>query len=116
MLIYYKKDEKKFVKYAFDTGGMPSSHTASVAALTTIIGLMQGFSSLFFVCLVFSLIVFTDAFRMRESVGEQAKTLNKLLSKMKIKDKVEIVLGHTFLQALAGVIIGFAVALIIFYV
>ncbi len=52
------------------TGGMPSSHAASVAALSTSIGLRDGFtSSLFCVTLFFSLIVMYDAAGLRRARG-----------------------------------------------
>ena len=49
-----------------ETGGMPSSHAASVSALSTMVGLQEGFrSNLFGVTLFFSLIVMYDAAGLR---------------------------------------------------
>jgi len=54
-------------------GGMPSSHTALVVSLTTIIGRLQGVgSALFAVCLIFSTVVMYDATGVRRAAGQQA--------------------------------------------
>ncbi|TMQ72760.1 MAG: hypothetical protein E6K81_06485, partial [Candidatus Eisenbacteria bacterium] len=53
-----------------ETGGMPSSHAASVSSLSTMVGLHDGFrSSLFAVTLFFSLIVMYDAAGLRRAAG-----------------------------------------------
>jgi acid phosphatase family membrane protein YuiD len=64
-----------------ETGGMPSSHAASVAALTTSVGIENGFRSLLFgVTLYFSLIVMYDAAGLRQAAGRQAVILNRLMN------------------------------------
>lgn len=63
------------------TGGMPSSHSAAVTALTTGIGLEQGVGSPFFaIATVFAVIVMFDASGVRRHAGEQATVLNRLVS------------------------------------
>lgn len=107
--------EKKFsVKKGFVNGGMPSSHSAVVAAITTSVYMVQGFSELFFVALAFSLIIISDAFGVRRNVGLQGDTLNKLLKELK-KNPVKIVHGHSFFQVTIGIIIGIMVAATMFY-
>lgn len=57
----------KRVEKFFELGGMPSSHTAFVSALSTSVGLAEGFSSaVFLVSLGFSLIVAHDAVKVRK--------------------------------------------------
>lgn len=92
------------------TGGMPSSHTAITVALTAAIAYETAASPLFFACVVFSLIVIRDSMGVRASVGEQAKALNALSSKLKLRKKVSIVLGHTPFQVAVGFAVGLAVA------
>ena len=92
------------------TGGMPSSHTAITVALTAAVAYETAVSPLFFVCVIFSLIVIRDSMGVRASVGEQAKVLNALSSKLKLKKKVQIVLGHTPFQVAVGFAVGLAVA------
>src|SRR5439155_5047717 len=63
-----------------ETGGMPSSHAASVAALSTSVGIQQGFTSLLFgVTLYFSLVIIYDAAGLRRAAGRQAMILNRLI-------------------------------------
>ncbi|WP_099355551.1 divergent PAP2 family protein [Fredinandcohnia onubensis] len=63
------------------TGGMPSSHSAAVTALTTGIALEQGVDSPFFaISTVFAVIVMFDASGVRRHAGEQATVLNQLVA------------------------------------
>lgn len=65
---------------AFSTGGMPSSHSAAVAALTTAIGITDGITSnSFSIAFVFSIIIMFDATGVRRQAGEQAVALNQLM-------------------------------------
>jgi uncharacterized protein len=99
------------------TGGMPSSHSASVAALTTAVGLEEGpLSTLFGVTFFFSLIVMYDAAGLRRAAGHQARLLNKIvvthedveLRKQQLLES----LGHTPLEVLVGATLGFVAAMI----
>jgi hypothetical protein len=93
----------------FDSGGMPSSHTALVVGLTTGIAYTYGLgSTLFPLSLAFSLIVMYDAAGVRRHAGRQAAVLNKILENMFQNpesisaDKLKEVLGHSPLQVLAA--------------
>lgn len=98
------------------TGGMPSSHAASVAALSTSIGLTEGFrSTMFGVTLFFSLIVMYDAAGLRRAAGQHAAVLNRLIDEH-FRDQTETqrlmeLLGHTPLEVLIGALLGVATAL-----
>lgn len=62
-------------------GGMPSSHTALVVSLTIAMARVEGYSSsLFALTLAFAAVVMYDAMGVRRAAGEQAKTLNKLIT------------------------------------
>ena len=103
----------------FRTGGMPSSHTATVSAMTTSVYLLEGFTNLFFVCLVVSAIIVSDAVGIRRAAGKQAQVLNKMIDEFryfrKFKTKrLHELLGHTPKQVLGGLIIGMLVAKIVF--
>ncbi|WLD92674.1 divergent PAP2 family protein [Alkalihalobacillus sp. AL-G] len=64
----------------FSTGGMPSSHSSGVTALTTSVGLVEGVgSTIFAITAVFSIIVMYDAKGVRWHAGEQAAVLNSLV-------------------------------------
>ncbi len=96
------------------TGGMPSSHSAFVVSLATIIFLMEGASTAFAISLVLAFIVIRDAFGVRRSVGNEGKAIEKLFREHKIKSKFHYSLGHTPLQVVVGAAVGFVVAVIVF--
>ncbi|MCX7845731.1 MAG: divergent PAP2 family protein [Dictyoglomaceae bacterium] len=110
--------EKKIIWRAFfEWGGMPSSHSALVVSLSTIIGLKEGFSSpLFILSFFFAGIVIADAIGVRLATEEQAKVINKILQKYPINEKYDIILkesiGHTPFEAILGGILGFVISLI----
>jgi acid phosphatase family membrane protein YuiD len=101
-----------------ETGGMPSSHAASVAALSTSVGLENGFRSLLFgVTLYFSLVVMYDAAGLRRAAGRQAAILNRLIeqhfrSPERQTHRLMELLGHTPLEVLVGALLGVGSALI----
>jgi len=112
--------EKRFdFRWFIGTGGMPSSHSATVCALTTAIGLTYGFySPLFATTFIFTIIVLFDAQGMRRTVGKQAEILNKVLDdiywKGKIQeDRLKELLGHTPIEVFAGMLVGIIIALFV---
>lgn len=99
-----------------ETGGMPSSHAASVAALSTAVGLQEGFrSTLFGATLFFSLIVMYDAAGLRRAAGRHAAVLNRLIEEhfqdQAGAQRLMELLGHTPLEVLVGGLLGVASAL-----
>ena len=110
---------KKFnFKRILGAGGMPSSHTAVVISLTTMIGRSQGINSpMFAMSLIFSLVVMYDATGVRRETGKQAKILNQIvntpnLSNVEVRDKLVEALGHTPIQVFVWAIIGIIVGMI----
>jgi acid phosphatase family membrane protein YuiD len=97
---------------------MPSSHAASVSALSTMVGLSEGFrSAIFGVTLFFSLIVMYDAAGLRRAAGRQAAVLNRLIEEHFAHpeagaQRLMELLGHTPLEVLVGALLGVASALI----
>ncbi len=100
------------------TGGMPSSHSASVTALSTLVGLRQGFDSpLFGVTLYFSLIVMYDAAGLRRAAGKQAAVINRMLQAFSRFHRIEDahlreLLGHSPTEVFVGALLGVLVALV----
>lgn len=98
----------------FETGGMPSSHSAMVAALSTGVALTEGLGTpLFAACAVFSSIIIYDATGVRHSSGVQARLLNELVSELRdvvregfAPKPVKVLLGHTYLEVLVGTLLG----------
>ncbi len=103
------------------SGGMPSSHSATVCGLTTAAALRYGVGSFeFAVCFVLSMVVMYDATGVRRETGKQAKLLNSILSENPLKLNAEVLqeklkeyVGHTPLQVVAGAILGIGLALMI---
>jgi len=97
---------------------MPSSHSASVAALSTAVGLSEGFRSVLFgVTLYFSLVVMYDAAGLRRAAGRQAMVLNRLIDEHFRHPEVGAqklmeLLGHTPLEVLVGAVLGVTSALL----
>jgi hypothetical protein len=95
-----------------ETGGMPSSHAASVSTLSTMVGLNEGFrSTLFGVTLFFSLIVMYDAAGLRRAAGRHAMVLNRLIDEHfknpeEGAQKLMELLGHTPFEVLVGALLG----------
>ena len=102
----------------FGAGGMPSSHSALVTALTVAMGQIRGvYSPEFAVTAVFSFIVMFDAFGVRKAAGDQAKVLNYITSHWREQTpqafgrELKELLGHTPFEVFAGALLGVAVAL-----
>lgn len=106
-------------KRILGAGGMPSSHSAVVTSLATMIGKTNGIDSpVFAISVIFAFIVMYDAAGVRRAAGKQAKLLNKLietpgLSGVEVSEKLVEVLGHTPTQVLVGAVIGVIVGLLV---
>ena len=93
----------------FETGGMPSSHSALITGATSGIGFQLGFDNpIFALAIAISLIVMYDASGVRKSAGIQAAEINKLSRKLDPKSKVDLkeTLGHTKLEVFVGSLLG----------
>ena len=116
---YFKTKEIDF-EYLFTTGGMPSSHSAGVCALTTSVGLIAGFDSLMFaISGGYALVVMHDAAGVRRKAQDMAKLLNKIITdfyKSDLKTKsaqLKELLGHTPKEVFAGFFLGVCIAIIL---
>jgi len=100
----------------FDNGGMPSSHTALVTALTIGVGRDAGVGSpLFAVTLLFSLYFVFEAAGLRMEVGNQARTLNELVDELRHthhldRERLKELVGHTWGEVFGGFVYGALVA------
>ena len=119
-LIWDLVETKKFnFKRILGAGGMPSSHSAVVTSLTTMVGRAYGIESpIFAIAVVFSIVVMYDAAGVRRAAGKQAELLNKIvetpgLTGVEVSGKLVEVLGHTPKQVFVGAIIGIIVGLIV---
>ncbi|MGV8162155.1 MAG: divergent PAP2 family protein [Candidatus Nanoarchaeia archaeon] len=108
------RGENKRFASAFSNGGMPSSHSALVASLSTAIYVVEGLSSVFYLSLIITIIIMSDAIRVRKNLGEQGDSINKILMKFK-QNPIKVVHGHSGFQVLVGALWGVFVALLIFH-
>ncbi len=100
------------------TGGMPSSHSATVCGLATAVGINYGTSGIeFALAFTFAIIVMYDALGVRRETGKQAKILNEMMgifnkmgTEMSTEDRLKEFVGHTPFQVIVGALIGFGIA------
>ncbi len=118
-LIYDLITTKKFnFKRILGAGGMPSSHSAVVTSLATMIGINYGIdSAVFGLSVIFACVVMYDAAGIRRAAGKQAKLLNKIIetpgmTDVEVSEKLQEVLGHTPVQVFVGAFIGIVVGFI----
>jgi len=114
VLLILLVDKKLQMDRLKETGGMPSSHSASVAALATVAGMQEGLASQYFaISMVFGSIVIYDAMGVRRHAGIHAEYINKLMLDMAqlIKNNqpdkaLKTLLGHTQSQVFVGTLLG----------
>jgi hypothetical protein len=103
-------------------GGMPSSHSALVTAAAHSTGLFLGFDTpLFALSVVLAMVVIYDATGIRRQAGKHAELINAIVEdlttghriRQEYQEQLREVLGHTPLEALAGVIWGMIVAQVV---
>lgn len=122
VLTFLVREKKINVRRFVETGGMPSSHAASVMSLSTCVGLREGFGSvLFAICLYFSLIVMYDAAGLRRAAGRQATLLNRILNEHiqmpgAPHQQLRELLGHTPFEVLVGAVLGVLYSIAIYRV
>ncbi len=110
--------EKRFnFRWFVGSGGMPSSHAATVSALATAAGLTYGFFSPFFaLAFFFAFIIMFDAQGVRRQSGQQAEALNKIIEDIYLnkgikQERLIQLLGHTPVQVFTGAALGVIVVL-----
>lgn len=97
---------------------MPSSHSAVVTAIATMLGKYEGITSpIFALSVVFAAVVMYDATGVRRAAGKQATILNKIvntpgLTKLEVQEKLVEALGHTPKQVIVGALIGILAGLV----
>ena len=102
------------------SGGMPSSHAATVCALTTAVAMQFGLGSFeFAISFVLASVVLHDARGVRQEAGKQAVTITAIIDHL-IKEgtiielpewELKELIGHTPLQVLIGSIMGIGIGL-----
>ena len=113
---------KRFVaERMVGSGGMPSSHSATVCVLATSSGIKYGGGSFeFAIAVMLAFIVMYDAMGVRRETGKQGRVLNEMLeiftnmgNQISAEEKLKEFVGHTPLQVLMGAILGALIALMV---
>ena len=119
----YQNRNMSLKSILFSTGGMPSSHSATVLALTTAAAFQYGLgSSWFAICAVLSMIVMIDASGVRYETGKQAILLNKITKEIfsgnpeLMNSGLKELVGHTPFQVVMGALLGIGIGVIMFFV
>ncbi len=103
------------------SGGMPSSHSATVCAMTVASGIRYGLYSFeFAVSFVLASVVMYDAIGVRQETGKQARLLNLIvqqdwfkLDNQEVEKRLKEFVGHTPLQVFAGAALGILIAVLV---
>lgn len=100
------------VKY----GGIPSSHSATVTALTLAVGIQTGIYSVqFAICAMLAILVIRDAYGLRMIIERQSRVINSLIKAgHRHLEPLSEEVGHTPLEVIAGVCVGIATVAILY--
>ena len=113
---------KPNIRLIFASGGMPSSHTAGVAALCVSVGLQESFNStVFAVTLALGLIVAYDAANVRYYAGKNIKLTKQIIKDLREENEIILdepiyeepikeVLGPKWSEVIGGAILGIIIA------
>lgn len=96
------------------SGGMPSSHTTFMVALTTTIGIGEGLdSAVFALAAAITAIICYDAAGVRRATGQQTAAIYELERKTKTKldTKITNARGHTWQQIAWGIVTGLVIGM-----
>lgn len=111
------------IRQTMASGGFPSSHSATVTALTSSIFIVDGLSTTFAIALVISFIVIYDAINVRYYAGKNIQITKQIIQDLKehkvvdldnpiYQEKIKTVLGHKLFEAIGGIFFGILTTLI----
>lgn len=111
-----KSRSPRQLRQLYLSGNMPSAHSATVVAITTMIGLIDGVGGgLFALAVIFSAVVMYDAVMVRRSSGEQGAAILAYFKEIKTKIvPPRVAKGHTPLEVIAGTALGVVIAIVVF--
>lgn len=119
-LLAWRQDGRFHWRYIFLAAGMPSSHTATVTALSTSLYLTEGPTHLFFVAGTLSLVVIRDVIGDKAFAQAQENIINRMFDKITHGQheaaRWNTLIGHTLKEVAAGFLLGIAVAILIFQI
>jgi acid phosphatase family membrane protein YuiD len=112
--VIVKENKLDFTRFV-GSGGMPSSHSAFIVCLSTVVAKHKGLDSMEFgIAFAISLIVMYDAAGVRRAAGKQAEVLNKLIfsqdHRINFDGKLKELLGHSPFEVTMGAALGIFIA------
>jgi hypothetical protein len=111
-IIEYIRKRRINMRLLVSAGGMPSSHSASVCALATAVGIQESVTStLFAMAFLLAIIVMYDAAGVRRAASIQAHILNQIIDELFqghpiSETRLRELLGHTPVEVVAGAVLG----------
>lgn len=119
IIIILIREKRLDFRKLFASGGMPSSHSATVSSLAAAVAKTDGFGSTSFaISFMFAFIVMYDASGVRRAAGEQARILNHLVNNLSdnrpvyLKKNLKELIGHTPLEVVVGALLGILIVLV----
>jgi len=109
MVVYSIKEKQLKIENIFELAGMPSTHTATVIALTTSVYYEQQVSTLFIIGIFLSIYVIFDVLTAERSIATHAHIINSFLKWIPGKRKFTPIRerwGHDPLEVAIGFVIG----------
>jgi acid phosphatase family membrane protein YuiD len=106
------------IQDAVQSGGMPSSHTAFMFALTTVVGLTTSISDIAFgITAAITGVIVYDALGVRRTTGQQTEAIKQLAKANKTKlGTIDNAKGHTLPEVVVGALVGIGVGIICYNV
>ncbi|MEI6237460.1 MAG: divergent PAP2 family protein [Candidatus Saccharibacteria bacterium] len=100
---------------ALQSGGMPSSHTSFMVAISTVIGINLGVGSVeFAIIIAITAIIIYDAVGVRKATGEQTTAIRELAKhdNKKLSTYISNAKGHSLSEVVVGGLVGLLVGLL----
>ncbi|MCL2775145.1 MAG: divergent PAP2 family protein [Oscillospiraceae bacterium] len=122
IIIGFIREKRLDFRRIYGSGGMPSSHSATVSSLATAVAKTSGLrSTSFAIAFMLAFIVMYDASGVRRAAGEQARILNQLVNNLSehrpvyLKKNLKELIGHTPLEVVVGALLGVLITLLVPY-
>ncbi len=118
VVVILVREKRLDLRYLVGSGGMPSAHSAVVSALATAVAMTQGLGSVAFgIAAILAVVVMYDAAGLRQSVGQQAVVLNRIIQELRFRRPIAELerdlrefIGHTQFQVITGSMLGILMA------
>ncbi|EIW19067.1 hypothetical protein SAMN04515679_3589 [Pelosinus fermentans] len=105
--IHFRKEAVTLI----GNGGFPSTHTTVISSTVFFIGLSEGINQpIFSLGVAVLMITMFDAMGIRRALGKQAVMINQHIVPHQNAKPLRERQGHTFIEVLGGLVVGFVLA------